>query len=289
MKKRSYLLGTALFPLLSFVASAQEAPINVAQVWATDTILKTPESVLYNSKQDLIYVANINKVGKDSKDGDGFISKLKLDGTIEKIDWVTGLNDPKGLAIVGNTLFVSDVTQLVEIDISTGKIIKKHDVENAVFLNDVTSNEAGDVLVSDSYGNKVYKLSKGKFLVWLEGSELDKPNGLYFEKDEVLVASMNKGLVNRVKHKTKESKLEVSQIPSTDGIASDGKGNYFYSNWNGEVYYANSKGNVWKIIDTKDQKINAADLTYIPKLSLLLVPTFFNNRVIAYKISTRQE
>ena len=264
---------------------AQTVPIVVTQAWATDTILKTPESVLYDGKRDLLYVANINKIGREVKDGDGFISKLKPNGTLEKLDWVTGLNDPKGMAIVGNTLYVSDLTQLVEIDIPSGKIIKTHEVDGAKFLNDVTSNEEGDVWISDSFANKIYKLSHGKFLVWLEGSELDKPNGLYAEKDEVLVASMNKGITKRVHQKTKAESVVVTEVPSTDGIAADGKGNYFFSNWNGEVYYVNSKGEKWKIVDTKDQKIGCADITYSSKYSLLFVPTFFGNKVVAYKIS----
>ena len=40
-----------------------------------------------------------------------------------------------------------------------------------------------------------------------------------------------------------------------------------------------------KLLDTKDQKINAADIGYIESQELLLVPTFFDNRVVAYKVS----
>lgn len=287
--KKYLFLCTVLLQSLAFFAHAQEIPIKVDQAWATDTILKTPESVFYDSKREILYVANINKVNKDLADGDGFISKVKLDGKIEKLDWITGLNDPKGMAIVGGTLYVSDLTQLVEIDIAKGTILKKHDLEGATFLNDVASNEAGDVIVSDSYSNKVYKLKDRKFIVWLEGSELDKPNGLFYEGEEVLVASMNKGIVNRVKHNSTDLKLQFKEIPSTDGIASDGKGNYFFSNWNGEVYFVYAKGGQWKIIDTKDQKINAADITFVPKQSLLLVPTFFGNRLVAYKITFKKK
>lgn len=282
------LSGATLLHFLTLPLLGQDLPILVQQAWASDTVFKTPESVFYDSKREILYVANINKIGRDSMDGDGFISKVKTDGKIEKLDWITGLNDPKGMAIIGGTLYVSDVTQLVEIDIAKGKIIKKHDVEGAKFLNDVASDENGEVVISDSYSNKVYKLKDGKFLIWLEGSELDKPNGLYFEEDEVLVASMNKGHVSRVKHNATDLKLEYKEIPSTDGIAADGKGNYFFSNWNGEVYYVNKNGQ-WKIIDTKEQKINAADLTYAPKHSLLFVPTFFGNRVVAYKITQKKK
>src|SRR5689334_22113496 len=134
MKKKHVFLGAFLLLSLAFSTFGQDLPINVQQLWATDTILRTPESVFYDNKREILYVANINKINKDASDGDGFISKVKLDGKIEKLDWITGLNDPKGMALVGGTLYVSDLRQLVEIDIAKGKIIKKHDLEGAKFL-----------------------------------------------------------------------------------------------------------------------------------------------------------
>src|SRR6478609_4811963 len=112
MRKNHLFLGAALLQSLAFSSYGQDLPITVQQVWSTDTILRTPESVFYDSKREILYVANINKINKDSPDGDGFISKVKLDGKIEKLNWITGLNDPKGIAIVGGTLYVSDIKQL---------------------------------------------------------------------------------------------------------------------------------------------------------------------------------
>lgn len=282
-----YCMITLALALSSFAIHAQDAPIKLKLEWETDTVLKTPESVLYDAQRDIFYVSNINKINDKSKDGDGFLSKLQHNGTIQKLDWVTGLNDPKGLALVGNTLFIGDLSQLVEVDIVAGKIIKKHDVPGAIFLNDVTSTDKGDVFASDSRGNKIYKYSKGIFTVWQEGPELDKPNGLFAEKENILVASMNKGVTKRVNQKTKAEAIVVTEVPSTDGITSDGKGNYFYSNWNGEVYFVNEKGEKWKVLDTKETKTNSADITYSSKYNLLFVPTFFRNKVVAYQVETK--
>ncbi len=49
------------------------------------------------------------------------------------VDWVTGLNAPKGMALVKNTLWVADVDQMVAIDITEGKILKSIPVEGAGF------------------------------------------------------------------------------------------------------------------------------------------------------------
>ena len=54
-----------------------------------------------------------------------------------------------------------------------------------------------------------------------------------------------------------------------------------------QIYFVekNSKGEpAIKILDTKAQKLNTADIGIIPKKNILLVPTFFGNKVVAYKI-----
>lgn len=269
---------------LSLPALSQTSPVKIAQTWATDTVLKTPESVYYDVKRDVLYVSNINKVNDATLDGDGFISKLKPNGSIEKLDWVKGLNDPKGMAVYLNTLYVSDLKQLVEIDIAKGTIIKKHDVAGAQFLNDVAVSAEGDVYVSDSRTNKIHKLSKGFVSLWLDAPDLDKPNGLFVEKDTIYVASMNAGIVRKAPSKTNKLKSWVSGVSSVDGIAADGHGNYFLSNWNGEVFYANAAGEKWSILDTKAQKLSSADIEYADKYRILFVPTFFGNKVVAYRV-----
>jgi hypothetical protein len=38
------------------------------------------------------------------------------------------------------------------------------------------------------------------------------------------------------------------------------------------------------LLNTKDQEKNTADIWFIQEKDLLLVPTFFDNRVVAYKL-----
>jgi hypothetical protein len=38
------------------------------------------------------------------------------------------------------------------------------------------------------------------------------------------------------------------------------------------------------LIDTTNQKINSADIEYIEGKQILLIPTFFDNRVVAYQV-----
>src|SRR5439155_172729 len=64
----------------------------------------TPESVKYDTAQDVYFVSNVNG-GPLAKDNNGFISRVRPDGAIENLKFVEGahngvpLNAPKGLAL----------------------------------------------------------------------------------------------------------------------------------------------------------------------------------------------
>jgi hypothetical protein len=61
-----------------------------------------------------------------------------------------------------------------------------------------------------------------------------------------------------------------------------GKNEYIVSSWGGEVYFVDASGKSKKLLDTKEQKLNSADIDYDPKTTTLFVPTFFGNSVMAY-------
>ena len=95
-------------------------------VWET-TGFKNPESVLPDPGGEFAYVSNVDGQPTE-KDGKGFISKISLkDGTVIAPQWATGLNGPKGMALVKGRLYVSDIDRLVEIDTETGKIVASYD------------------------------------------------------------------------------------------------------------------------------------------------------------------
>src|SRR5688572_13044991 len=66
-------------------------PVTLTLKWETDTLLTTCESVIYDKERDVLYVANINGA-PDGKDGNGFISKVSLDGKITEAQWVKGMD-----------------------------------------------------------------------------------------------------------------------------------------------------------------------------------------------------
>ena len=283
MKTSFFITSALVIGCLSTAKSQDNAPISLTQLWKTDTLLRTPESVQYDPQRQQLYVANINKVNVEKPDGDGFISVLNTDGKISNLKWARGLNDPKGMGILGNSLFVADLKDLVEIDLKTGNILKRHPAINSVMLNDVSVSPRGEVFVSDSRGHKLYRYVDGKMELYLDDPNLQGPNGVFAEKDYMIVASAGTGNLWKLDYATKTYSAWAMTNKTADGILRYGN-DYLISCWHGEVYYVKPDGKVWKLIDSKEPQTNTADFGYIPVTKTLLIPNFYKNTVTAYQI-----
>lgn len=264
--------------LLNFAANAQM----LNSLWETEPLMDKPESAVYDHANNVIYVSNIN--GKYcTKDGNGFISKVALDGTILNLNWITGLDSPQGMALFREHLYVADVGQVVVIDVKKGNVEKRFSAEGAIFLNDVTADANGDVYVSDCKANRIYRLKNSQLDVWLNDSKLQGPNGLLCERKNMMLLNMGEGSIYRVNKKTKALTEFCSGIKNLDGVVPDGKGGYFVSGaWQGEIYHLDSRGEKRLILNLEPEKVITADIEYIPEKQLLIVPTL-SKTVMAYR------
>ena len=130
-------------------------------VWQSDTLVKTPESVLIDRERNILYVSCVN-LNPWEKDGNGFITKMDLSGNIIEQKWIEGIDAPKGMGISGNSFFVADINTLVEANIETGDIVNKIELPGKPDLNDITVSADGTVYVSGSSSNTIYKLKDGR-------------------------------------------------------------------------------------------------------------------------------
>lgn len=280
MKKIFTLTLLAMGMAVLSTVSAQ----TLAVKWKTDTLLRVPESVLLDAKNNVLYVSNIN--GKsDGKDGNGFISQVTPDGKIKNLEWVKGLDAPKGLGLFKNTLYVADLTRVVLIDILTGKIVQAIDIEGAQFLNDVTVDAKGNVYISDSATGRIHKVANNKAELFFESKDLVRVNGVLALKDALYVADAGNGSFYKLSWNDKKLTKIGETAPGADGIVLTGKDEYIVSSWHGEIYTINASGQAQKLLSTKEQKINSADVDYDAKTKILYVPTFFANTVTAYTFS----
>ncbi len=249
--------------------------------WESDTTLKTPESVLFDPTNNVLYVSNIGGVPPTKKDGDGYISQMGLDGKIINAKWAKGFDAPKGMAIWGNKLYVSDIDKIKVVDLKTAKITNTYKVANAVFLNDVAVSSDSIIYVTDSETSSIHMLKNGKVTLVHSDSALGGTNGIFVDGNTLMLASS--GTVYTMNIGDHSVQKVATGIPNGDGVERY-KNGWIVSNWAGEVYYIDDKGSVTEILDTQEAKLNTADIEVIESMDLLLIPTFFGNKVIAYKL-----
>jgi hypothetical protein len=258
--------------------------VSLVQLWATDTLLTTPESVLYDAARDVYYVSCIGAVPPWSNDGDGFIARVAADGNILEQKWVTGLNGPKGLGLSGTTLYVNDNDRLVAIDVESGKILKKMPIAEAKNLNDVAVGPDGAVYLSDSHTSTAYKVMGEEVTTLVQDTAIGGLNGIFLDGDHLLFAGFGSGNLFTFNPANTSLTVVGGGMPGGDGIEKYGDG-FFVSSWNGQIWYLDADWKQTRVLDTREQEINSADIEIVPEKQLLLVPTFFDNRVVAYKIN----
>src|SRR3954463_7561030 len=147
--------GVLGFALISSSLIAQNKEL--VKLWETDTILKVPESVLLDKEKKIIYFSNIDGQPLD-KDSKGSIGTCDLEGKNINNNWVKGISAPKGMAIFSGLMYVSNIDEVVVIDIAKAEIKKRIPITGAIFLNDVTINSKGIVYVSDSKTEKIHRI-----------------------------------------------------------------------------------------------------------------------------------
>jgi hypothetical protein len=255
----------------------------LTKIWETDAVFDTPESVLVDMVHKCMYVTNIGGKQAWAKDGYGFISKLSLDGKIIDKVWVKGLNAPKGMAIVNHMLYVADVDKIVEIDIHKGKIKAEYPVAGAMNLNDVAPLSKKEILFSDSGGRAVYKLAAGKYQKMIDSTSLKRPNGVLVHGKSTLVLDNNAVNIWSAGKLT----MVVDGMPGgVDGIEPINANEFLVSCWSGTVYHVDIIAKTKKLLlDTTAEKKNAADIGWDKKNNVIYVPTFYDNRVVAYQYS----
>ena len=251
----------------------------LVKLWQTDTLLKVSESVLFDGAGKTLYESNIDGQPWE-KDGKGSVGKVGLDGKIIKVDWVSGLNAPKGLGMYKNNLYVADVDNVVVIDIATASIIKRVPVEGADGLNDISVDKNGKVYVTDSKAGKIYVLDQDKFVLFADNYK--GLNGVLARGSDVFAVAA--GALWKIDAAKKAVKLAEGMEPAVDGVEQVANNEFLVSVWNGIIYYVKADGKVQQLLDTRDQKSNTADIGFDPKTRTVYVPTFFKNSIVAYTL-----
>ncbi len=246
------------------------------QVWQTDGF-SDPEGVaVYN---DVLFISNVSGEAAD-KDGEGWISRVSMDGRILDAQWAKGLNAPKGMAVRGDVLFVTDIDAYHTIDVETGEIINTYDVPEAGFLNDVTVWQNG-VFASDSATGTIFQLDVNGYKAWREGDDLGGLNGLLPQGDTLLAATMSAGQLVSISGDQTVTEI-ASGMPDADGIAILDDGSYLVSSWPGRIWHVGTDGRVVSLLNTEPGEIYQNDLTRVG--DLIIVPNWKPGSLTAWQV-----
>jgi hypothetical protein len=262
----------ALSCIVMTLCSTLFAQHSLEKIWETDSVtLRNPESVLYDSISNSLYVSSM---------GAGTIVRIGTDGKVLRNAWVTGLTSNKGSALFNGLLYIAEASAVAVVDVDKASIIKRIPVEGAQILNDVAVDSKGIIYVTDTRGAKVYRIEGDKPAVYLEN--MPGANGLLTVNTDLYVLTSTS--FQKVDARKVITKIADGFESGLDGIVMVAENEFVISNYQGILYYVKADRTKQLLLDTRANRIMSNDISYDSKTKTLYVPSFGTNRVIAYKV-----
>ncbi|MCL7764561.1 carboxymuconolactone decarboxylase family protein [Polaribacter sp. Z014] len=244
-----------------------------------------PESIVASPTQNWLYVSNVNQNEK------GYISRITKAGKVDNYKWVTGLNNPAGLALYQDKLYVGDGKELHIIDVKKGKLINSFTSTDVVSLNDVVVSKTGQVFISDIAGGKIFTLENNKLVVWFQTPEIKHPNGIFIQDDNLIIADFGTklsleltpdkfGSLYKVNLKDKTATMIKSayQLGALDGLAAVKDGYLVTSGIVSDLYFINN--DTRKRVGTFPKGL--ADISI--QGNTLYAPILFSNKIESFSL-----
>jgi len=248
--------------------------------------LSVPESFIVDYSTGRYFISNVNG-GPTEKNGAGFITRLNPDGSVAELKFIKGgngvtLNAPKGLLLVGENLYVSDIDHVRGFNKSTGRPVADFNLTSFSprFLNDLAADSQGRIYVTDMGTDRIFTIdpASGKADVFAEGAELGSPNGLVFlpQSRKFFLVTWGTGRLYNVGLKGGLKPASREMFANLDGVDFDGEGNIFFSSFTGgKIYRLSPRGEIKTI---SHGLVTPADISLDRKKRLILVPSFNGNR-----------
>jgi hypothetical protein len=265
--------------------------------------LNVPESVRYDAELDVFYVSNVNG-NPSQKDNNGFIARVRADSTGSMTMLVEGgkggarLNAPKGMALLGDTLYVADIDMLRMFNRRTGAPIGAVSLaaQRATFLNDVAVGPDGIYItdtgiVFDLKGgmthpgvNRIFRVVGTRVTEVAKGDSLMNPNGIAWDAagNRFVLAGFGGPNLQTLAPGDSMPKTLVAGPGGYDGVEILANGNILVSSWtDSTVHVVHGGSHMMPLV----RNVSApADIGVDTKRNVLAVPRFNDGKVEYYRI-----
>jgi len=226
------------------------------------------------------FISNIGPGDSGALDGNGYVSKLKPDGSLAAARFAEGLHAPTGMVVMDGVLYVADRDGVAMIDAATGAGRGKVIIEGVQFLNDLTEWK-GDILVSDSGTGAVHKVTPDGASLFASSDGWAGINGILGDGDRLLITTMTDGKLIDMRGADSE-RVIATGMHDADGVGLVPGGGYLVSSWPGEIHFVGEDGTVSLLVDTKADGILQNDLSVFG--DVVIVPNWEPGTVTAWKI-----
>jgi sugar lactone lactonase YvrE len=283
-------------PKPSVSSDSGAAKASLAHRVGTTLGFSTPESVLWDAEQGIWFVSNING-SPSARDNNGFISRLKSDGSIDSLHFIEAgrggvtLNGPKGLALIADTLWVTDIDAIRGFNRRTGAPVVSVPAPKAHFLNDPAVGPDGTIYFTDTGvefddkgqmthpgPDRIYALKGRKVTVAAEGDWLERPNGITWDAADSRFIVVPFGGPHLLGWKPGGSKVDTlgTGPGAQDGVERLADGRVLITSWADSSVFALSGGSTSRVVSGVP---SPADIGYDPARNWLAIPIFTGNRV----------
>lgn len=272
--------------LLSAFGFGLVLPGEAAQI----TGLESPNSFVGDPEGKAYFISNINGE-PEARDNNGFITRLDTDGKVTSLKFIHGgeagvsLHAPKGMALLGQTLYIADLDQLKGFDKTTGKLLLTVSVpapasHGAVSLTDVAATPGGLLYVSDQAANRIYRIDPAanhRVDLLIHDDRLAGPAGVavHPRTNHLIVVSWDKGKILEVTPDGQLAEMEsngffTGRFQNLSGVDFDRWGNMYVSDF--------TKGKIWRMTRNHRFQVIAeylpspADIGIDRANNLILVP-----------------
>lgn len=292
-QRRRCTLGLALAGTLGLLLAASWA-------WALQVSgLESPHSFLADPPSRSYFISNVNG-DSNARDNNGFITKLSDDGRITAFKFIEGghgnvtLHAPKGMAIVDQVLYVTDVDTLRAFDKNTGQPLttlvlpRPADGKAIQSLVDVAADGQGHLYLADQGGNAIYRVDltpAPTLTLYLSGAHLAGPSGVAVnpKTGHLAVVSYDSGKIFDVTPEGALTELAsngffTGRFQNLSGVDFDRWGSLYVSDL--------TKGKIWRMLPNHKFQVIAE---YLPGPSDLGIDRVNHLILVPYQDSNAAE